>query len=79
MRLLPTEEELRKRDLIMRDLNGFISRQFGNAVLTLFGSCANGFATHRSDLDISLTFSDKEFVEEIDTIKVRVLLYYYYT
>ena len=74
MRLVPSEEELRKRDLIMRDLNGFISRHFGYSELTLFGSCANGFGTKRSDLDISLTFSDKESADEIDCIKVNAYM-----
>ena len=70
------ESELRKRDIIIKDLNGFIGRYFKDARLTLYGSCANGFVTHMSDLDISLTFKDKPTAEGLDCI--QVIYFYYY-
>ena len=59
------------RDHIMVDLNGYIRKFFKNAELTLFGSSSNGFAFRHSDLDISLTFTDKPSADGLNCIQVR--------
>jgi len=66
----PQAKELADRSHIMTDLNGYISRIFKSAELTLFGSSSNGFAFRHSDLDISLTFQDKPTAEGLDCIQI---------
>ena len=68
--LQPSNEELRERDFIIRDLSRFISKTYPTSRLTLYGSSCNGFAISRSDLDISLTFTDHPTDETVDSIQI---------
>ena len=70
LELQPSNQELRDRDFILRDMSRFIGKSFPTAKLTLYGSSCNGFAIAHSDLDISLTFSDHPTDESINAIEI---------
>ena len=56
----------------MKELTDFVRKDadFAQAVLTVFGSSVNGFSFSKSDLDISLTFTDHETDEDLDAIEI---------
>jgi hypothetical protein len=66
----PKEPELRARDRLVKDLEFFIQQKcsFPTARIDVFGSSHNGFAFECSDLDISLTFTDR-YVKYIICVK----------
>ena len=43
---------------------------YPKAVLTVFGSSVNGFSFSKSDLDISLTFTDHDTDEDLNAIEI---------
>ena len=64
----PHTVELRERQRIMEDLTQHIQRFWPTAQLTLFGSSNNGFAFKNSDLDISLTYTNKPDNSNLESV-----------
>ena len=69
---VPSPREISARENIIKELTEFAreSHDFQTAVLTVFGSSVNGFSFSKSDLDISLTFTDHETDEDLDAIDI---------
>ena len=69
---VPSPQEIRARENIIKEMTEFVREDpdFKTAVLTVFGSSVNGFSFSRSDLDISLTFTDHETDEDLDAIEI---------
>lgn len=44
---MPSQEELRDRDYVLKELTKFVQKFFPKARLTVFGSSTNGFAFAR--------------------------------
>uniref|UniRef100_T1JHR9 CCHC-type domain-containing protein n=1 Tax=Strigamia maritima TaxID=126957 RepID=T1JHR9_STRMM len=65
----PNKVEMNGRNSILRDLQTFIKRIYPDAKLELFGSSCNGFGFARSDLDICLTFENKN-AEDVKFIPI---------
>ncbi|XP_053395690.1 terminal uridylyltransferase 7-like [Mercenaria mercenaria] len=68
-----SNEEINDREFVRRNLEVHIQGLYPDAQLRLFGSSMNGFGFHQSDLDICVTFKDKDpedinFVEHIEAI-----------
>ena len=66
----PHEEELIKRDKIVQSLKDFITQFYPTSTLTVFGSSVNGFAFTKSDLDISMSFTDDRSPDSVDQVAV---------
>ena len=68
---VPSPREISARENIIKDMTEFArAHDLPTAVLTVFGSSVNGFSFSRSDLDISLTFTDHETDEDLDAIDI---------
>uniref|UniRef100_A0A674NRY5 CCHC-type domain-containing protein n=1 Tax=Takifugu rubripes TaxID=31033 RepID=A0A674NRY5_TAKRU len=66
----PDELEMGVRELILKDLETFIKRQFPAAQLQLFGSSKNGFGFRQSDLDICMVLEGQETINDVDCISL---------
>lgn len=67
----PDRLEIQAREHILVNLQAFIRRELDAKVkLCLFGSSKNGFGFRQSDLDICMTFEDRETVEGLNCIKI---------
>jgi len=67
----PRDLEIKNRTLFMNKLAQFIGQYFSPmAVLTIFGSSANGFAFSQSDLDICLTFKDVKCYSDDESVSI---------
>ncbi|XP_072927139.1 terminal uridylyltransferase 7-like isoform X1 [Hemitrygon akajei] len=67
----PDRLEIQAREHILVDLQSFIKRELNaKAKLCLFGSSKNGFGFRQSDLDICMTFEDRETAEGLNCIKI---------
>ncbi|XP_069785701.1 terminal uridylyltransferase 7-like isoform X2 [Narcine bancroftii] len=67
----PDRLEIQAREHIMVNLQAFIRRELdAKAKLCLFGSSKNGFGFRQSDLDICMTFEDRETAEGLNCIKI---------
>ncbi|XP_067886164.1 terminal uridylyltransferase 7-like isoform X2 [Heterodontus francisci] len=63
--------EIQAREHILIKLEAFIRRELdAKAKLCLFGSSKNGFGFRQSDLDICMTFEDRETAEGLNCIKI---------
>ncbi len=69
-RRIPSENENNGRKHVLDDLSEFVRKSYPTAVLTLFGSSVNGFSFSKSDLDISLTFTDHDTDENLNAIEI---------
>eukprot|EP00095_Tigriopus_kingsejongensis_P012512 maker-scaffold455_size166772-snap-gene-0.33 protein:Tk12512 transcript:maker-scaffold455_size166772-snap-gene-0.33-mRNA-1 annotation:"terminal uridylyltransferase 4" len=69
-RFAPMDDELRDRDNIVQTQTRFIQKLYPKACLKVFGSSFNGFAFSKSDLDMSLTFTDHKTDEDLDVIEI---------
>ncbi|CDY27369.1 BnaC04g50360D [Brassica napus] len=56
--LIPAEEELEKQKQLMAKLDSLVSKEWPNAKLYLYGSCANSFGFPKSDIDVCLAIDD---------------------
>ncbi|XP_067839279.1 terminal uridylyltransferase 7-like [Heptranchias perlo] len=67
----PGPLEIQAREHILMKLEAFIKKELdAKAKLCLFGSSKNGFGFRQSDLDICMTFEDRETAEGINCIKI---------
>ena len=67
---VPPSRELSGRDNLMKELIQFVRQIYPTATLTVFGSSVNGFSFSKSDLDISLTFTDHETGDDLPAILI---------
>uniref|UniRef100_UPI00398E38BB terminal uridylyltransferase 7-like n=1 Tax=Pristiophorus japonicus TaxID=55135 RepID=UPI00398E38BB len=67
----PDPLEIQAREHILMKLEAFIRNELdAKAKLCLFGSSKNGFGFRQSDLDICMTFEDRESAEGLNCIKI---------
>ncbi|MQL74249.1 hypothetical protein Taro_006591, partial [Colocasia esculenta] len=66
--LIPSEEEKAKQRHLLQSLEKLVIKEWPNARLYLYGSCANSFGVSNSDIDICLA------IDENDINKSEVLL-----
>ncbi|XP_038683678.1 UTP:RNA uridylyltransferase 1 isoform X2 [Tripterygium wilfordii] len=66
--LIPPEEEKAKQKQLLTLLEKLVYKEWPQAQLYLYGSCANSFGVLKSDIDVCLA------MEDADTIKSEVLL-----
>lgn len=52
--LKPSEEHMSKQSQLIESLTKSVSKEWPNAQLHLYGSCANSFGTSHSDVDVCL-------------------------
>ncbi|CAH8392383.1 unnamed protein product [Eruca vesicaria subsp. sativa] len=58
--LIPAEEELEKQKQLMAKLDNLVAKEWPNAKLYLYGSCANSFGFPKSDIDVCLAIEDDD-------------------
>ncbi|KAF3560261.1 hypothetical protein F2Q69_00018096 [Brassica cretica] len=58
--LIPAEEELEKQKQLMAKLDNLVAKEWPNAKLYLYGSCANSFGFPKSDIDVCLAIDDDD-------------------
>ncbi|CAA7401791.1 unnamed protein product [Spirodela intermedia] len=68
--LTPSEEEKEKQKQLLQSLEKLIIKEWPNAQLHLYGSCANSFGASSCDIDVCLAISDGE----IDKSKILLRL-----
>lgn len=66
--LVPSEEEIARQKELLMSLKILVKKEWPNADLHLYGSCANSFGVSNSDIDICLAIDDSE------TAKADILL-----
>ncbi|XP_078447773.1 nucleotidyltransferase family protein [Wolffia australiana] len=66
--LLPTEEEKSKQIQLLKSLEGLVVKEWPNARLHLYGSCANSFGVSSCDIDVCLA------IPAVEVDKASVLL-----
>lgn len=67
---IPSPLEIKQRQALMEELSSFVQQTYPKALLTVFGSSVNGFSFAKSDLDISLTFTDHESSVDLNAIEI---------
>ncbi|KAL5225185.1 hypothetical protein ABZP36_011824 [Zizania latifolia] len=65
--LVPSDEEISKQKQLLTALSRLINKEWPNAKLYLYGSCANSFGFSNSDIDLCLSIDDKE-MSKVDII-----------
>ncbi|KAF7825976.1 UTP:RNA uridylyltransferase 1 [Senna tora] len=66
--LIPPEEEKAKQKQLLTLLENLVNKEWPNAKLYLYGSCANSFGVSKSDIDVCLA------IDETDMDKSEILL-----
>lgn len=56
--LIPPDEEKEKQNQLLLSLEKLVNKEWPNAQLHLYGSCANSFGVSKSDIDICLAIDD---------------------
>ena len=70
--LMLKEEDVKLRENVCITIKNLIKELNFDCKVDLFGSSVNGFSFSKSDLDISLTFTDHETDEDLDAIFVKM-------
>ncbi|KAL5230049.1 hypothetical protein ABZP36_028825 [Zizania latifolia] len=65
--LVPSDEEISKQKQLLTALSKLINKEWPNAKLFLYGSCANSFGFSNSDIDLCLSIDYKE-MSKVDII-----------
>ncbi|KZV57619.1 hypothetical protein F511_03079 [Dorcoceras hygrometricum] len=68
--LIPAEEEIIKQKQLLTVLENLVTKEWPEARLYLYGSCANSFGFSKSDLDICLAMED----ENVDKCEILLKL-----
>ncbi|KAJ8466406.1 hypothetical protein OPV22_028958 [Ensete ventricosum] len=58
--LVPAEEEKAKQKELLLSLQNLVTKEWPNAKLHLYGSCANCFGVSKSDIDVCLAIDDHD-------------------
>ncbi|KAG0474469.1 hypothetical protein HPP92_014155 [Vanilla planifolia] len=58
--LVPTKDEIVKQEQLLFSLRNLVTKEWPNAELHLYGSCANSFGVSNSDIDVCLAINNSE-------------------
>ncbi|XP_038979270.1 UTP:RNA uridylyltransferase 1-like [Phoenix dactylifera] len=58
--LVPAEEEIAKQKQLLFSLQNLVNKEWPNARLYLYGSCANSFGVSNSDIDVCFAIDDTD-------------------
>lgn len=72
--LIPAEEELEKQRQLMAQLENLVAKEWPNAKLYLYGSCANSFGFPKSDIDVCLAIEDGDINKSEMLLKLADIL-----
>lgn len=72
--LVPPEEETAKQKQFFMLLEKLVSKEWPEARLYLYGSCANSFGVSKSDIDVCLTIEDAEINKSEVLLKLADIL-----
>lgn len=72
--LIPPEEEKVKQKQLMKLLEKLVSKEWPEARLYLYGSCANSFGVSKSDIDVCLAFGDPDVNKPEVLLKLAEIL-----
>ncbi|XP_034904433.1 UTP:RNA uridylyltransferase 1 [Populus alba] len=72
--LVPLEEETAKQKQFFMLLEKLVSKEWPEARLYLYGSCANSFGVSKSDIDVCLTIEDAEINKSEVLLKLADIL-----
>uniref|UniRef100_A0A6V7QUA9 RNA uridylyltransferase n=1 Tax=Ananas comosus var. bracteatus TaxID=296719 RepID=A0A6V7QUA9_ANACO len=72
--LVPAEEEKAKQRQLLLSLSKLINKEWPNAQLYLYGSCANSFGVSNSDIDVCLSIDDTEISKADILLKLADIL-----
>ncbi|XP_042511124.1 UTP:RNA uridylyltransferase 1 isoform X2 [Macadamia integrifolia] len=72
--LIPAEEEKAKQKQLMTLLEKLVNKEWPNAQLYLYGSCANSFGVSNSDIDVCLAIDDTDFNKSEILLKLADIL-----
>lgn len=72
--LIPAEEEKAKQKQLLALLEKLISKEWPEARLYLYGSCANSFGVSHSDIDLCLAIGDSDINKSEVLLKLADIL-----
>lgn len=72
--LIPPEEEKGKQKQLMKLLEKLVSKEWPEARLYLYGSCANSFGVSKSDVDVCMAFEDPDVNKPEVLLKLAEIL-----
>ncbi|CAN4125736.1 unnamed protein product [Withania somnifera] len=72
--LIPPEEEKTKQKQLLALLDGIVSKEWPDARLYVYGSCANSFGFSKSDIDICLAIEDANIDKSEVLLKLADML-----
>ncbi|XP_027115025.2 UTP:RNA uridylyltransferase 1-like [Coffea arabica] len=72
--LIPAEEEKAKQKQLLTLLENIVSKEWPEARLDLYGSCANSFGFSKSDIDVCLRIADANVKKSQVLLKLADLL-----
>ncbi|KAF7138192.1 hypothetical protein RHSIM_Rhsim07G0023700 [Rhododendron simsii] len=72
--LIPPEEEKGKQKQLMKLLEKLVSKEWPEAHLYLYGSCANSFGVSKSDVDVCMTLEDPDVNKPEVLLKLAEIL-----
>ncbi|KAG1360565.1 UTP:RNA uridylyltransferase 1 [Cocos nucifera] len=72
--LIPVKEEKAKQNELLQSLQKSVDKEWPNAQLHLYGSCANTFGFSNSDIDICLAIDDSNMSRNEMLLKVAEIL-----
>lgn len=72
--LVPAEEEKAKQMQFLLSLQNLVNKEWPNAKLHLYGSCANSFGVSKSDIDVCLAIDDHDLSKSDILLKLADLL-----
>ncbi|KAG1354768.1 putative UTP:RNA uridylyltransferase 1 [Cocos nucifera] len=65
--LVPAQEEIAKQKQLLLSLQNLVNKEWPNARLHLYGSCANSFGVSNSDIDVCLAIDDTD-INKLDIL-----------
>lgn len=72
--LIPAEEEKAKQKQLLTLLEKLVCKEWPNARLYLYGSCANSFGVSKSDIDVCLAIDDRDVSKSEMLLKLADIL-----
>ncbi|XP_057247433.1 UTP:RNA uridylyltransferase 1-like [Beta vulgaris subsp. vulgaris] len=72
--LIPAAEEKAKQKQLMTLLEKLVCKEWPNAKLYLYGSCANSFGVSKSDIDVCLAIDDQNLNKSDILMKLADIL-----
>ncbi|KAJ8748943.1 hypothetical protein K2173_013380 [Erythroxylum novogranatense] len=72
--LIPLEEEKAKQKQLLTLLENIVSKEWPEAQLYLYGSCANSFGVSKSDIDVCLAIDDADINKSEFLLKLADIL-----